>query len=105
MGPISHQLAKMKAFIVISFTLASLVAAAPDSSSGSGSDRFLGGLIHNVITNVFGEHGHGESSFGSGSMDDVGSWDMASYMGSESFDPWDMGTSGTVGESSFDIPS
>ena len=26
-------------------------------------------------------------------------------MESESFDPWDMGTSGTVGESSFDIPS
>merc|ERR1712238_338492 len=84
MGPISHQLAKMKAFIVISFTLASLVAAAPDSSSGSGSDRFLGDLIHNVITNVFGEHGHGESSFGSGSMDDVGSWDMPSS--------WDMGS-------------
>merc|ERR1712008_173724 len=106
--------AKMKAFIVISFTLASLVAAAPDSSSGSGSDRFLGGLIHNVITNVFGEHGHGESSFGSVSMDDVGSWDMPSSwnmgsdMGSESFDSWNMGTSGTsgtVGESSFDIPS
>merc|ERR1711971_317725 len=104
MGPILHQLVKMKAFIVISFTLASLVAAALDSSSGSdGSDRFLGGLIHNVITNVFGEHGHGESSFGSGSMDDVGSWDMQSSwdmgsdMGSESFDPWDMGTSGTSG--------
>merc|ERR1711997_876632 len=108
---ILHQLVKMKAFIVISFTLASLVAATPDSSSGSdGSDRFLRDLIHNVITNVFGEHGHGESSFGSGSMDDVGSWDMPSSwdMGSESFDPWDMGTSGTsgtVGESSFDIPS
>merc|ERR1712166_817026 len=110
---ILHQLAKMKAFIVISFTLASLVAAAPDSSSGSatigsgsgssGSDRFLGGLIHNVFTNVFGEHGDGESSFGSGSMDDGGSWDtpsswdMGSDMGSESFDPWDMGTSGTSG--------
>merc|ERR1711971_1169428 len=105
MGPILHQLVKMKAFIVISFTLASLVAAAPDSSSGSdGSDRFLGGLIHNVITNVFGEHGHGESSFGSGSMDDVGSWDMPSSwdMGS---DMGSSGTSGTVGESSFDIPS
>ena len=83
-------------------------------SGSSASDRFLGGLIHNVITNVFGEHGDGESSFGSGSMDDVGSWDMPSSwdmgsdMGSESFDPWDMGTSGTsgtVGESSFDIPS
>merc|ERR1712051_198475 len=96
----------------------SLVVAAPDSSSGStGSDRFLGDLIHNVITNVFGEHGHGESSFGSGSMDDVGSWDMPSSwdmgsdMGSESFDPWDMGTSGTsgtsgtVGETFFDMPS
>merc|ERR1711997_1015764 len=109
MGPILHQLVKMKAFIVIYFALASLVAAAPDSSSGSdGSDRFLGDLIHNVIDNVFGEHGHGESSFGSGSMDDVGSWDMGSDMGSESFDPWDMGTSGTsgtVGETSFDIPS
>merc|ERR1712203_1229629 len=99
-----HQLVKMKAFIVISFTLASLVAAVPDSSSGSdGSDRFLGDLIHNVITNVFGEHGDGESSFGSGSMDDVGSWDMPSS--------WDMGTSGTsgtsgtVGETSFDMPS
>merc|ERR1711971_706354 len=111
---ILHQLVKMKAFIVISFALASLVAAAPDSSSGSdGSDRFLGDLIHNVIDNVFGEHGHGESSFGSGSMDDVGSWDMPSSwdMGSESFDPWDMGTSGTsgtsgtVGETSFDMPS
>merc|ERR1712110_874556 len=107
MGPILHQLVKMKAFIVISFALASLVAAAPDSSSGSdGSDRFLGDFIHNV----FGEHGHGESSFGSGSMDDAGSWDMPSSwdMGSESFDPWDMGTSGTsgtVGESSFDMPS
>ena len=33
-GPILHQLVKMKAFIVISFALASLVAAAPDSSSG-----------------------------------------------------------------------
>ena len=33
-GPILHQLVKMKAFIVISFTLASLVVAAPDSSSG-----------------------------------------------------------------------
>merc|ERR1712203_1002576 len=95
MGPILHQLVKMKAFIVISFALASLVAAAPDSSSGSdGSDRFLGDLIHNVIDNVFGEHGHGESSFGSGSMDDAGSWDMGT-----------SGTSGTAGESSFDVPS
>ena len=34
-GPILHQLVKMKAFIVISFTLASLVVAAPDSSSGT----------------------------------------------------------------------
>merc|ERR1712154_608179 len=98
MGAILHQVAKMKAFIVISFALASYVAADGGiipKSKENGNERFIGGLIHHVINNVFGTDG--ESS---GSMDIPSSWGIPSSWDTgseESFDPWNIGTSGTSG--------